>query len=135
MANVQDAMSSELKTIFKLKKTSYAEPGPVGEQECLFINVEKSTNSVRDREIIYRIQGSCVVYSTNEKLPLGYFSKCIQEAKTELTKNFHFYELEKNTRQFADKVQRDFSFVYFFKEQYDPEKGSIEEIEFTTEEY
>lgn len=127
-------MSEKLQKIFKVKKVSFDEPGPAGEQECLFVNIEHSVNSVRDQVIKQKVDGTCLMYGTNQKLTLGYFSKCIQEADTELTKGFFFYELESNARQFKDKVQRGFSFVYFFSGQYDPDKGTLNQIDFTTEE-
>lgn len=132
--DVEKELSEKLKKIFKVKKVSFDDPGPAGEQECLFIAVEKSTNSARDGVFKAMVQGTCLIFGTNLKLPFGYISKCLQEADSEDTVGLHCYDLETNTRQFKDKVQRGFSFVYFFSSQYDPEKGTLEEIDFTTQE-
>ena len=131
---VEKELSEKLLKIFKLKKVSFDDPGPAGEQECLFINIENSRPSIGDQLQKIMVQGSCAIFGTNEKLPIGYIPRCIQEANHELTKNFHFYEMETSTRRFKDKVQRGFSFIYFFRAQYDPDKGLIDEIQFTTEE-
>lgn len=131
---VENELSEKLKRIFKIKKVSFDDPGDAGEQECLFINVESAAPSVRDQSIRQKVSGACAMFGTNANLPIGYFSKCIQEADVADTKDFFFYELELNTRRFKDKVQRSFSFVYFFSSQYDPEKGTLNQIDFTTEE-
>lgn len=134
MANVEDIVSEKLQKIFRCKKVSFDDPGEAGEQECLFINVENSYNSVRDKTIKQRVVGTLTMFGTNQKLPLGYFSKCIQEANSDDTKDFFFHDFESNTKRFKDKVQRGLSFVYFFSSQYDPEKGTLNSIEFDTEE-
>lgn len=131
---VENVLSEKLKKIFRVKKVSFDDPGEAGEQECLFINVENAVNSVRDKVIKQKVVGTLTMFGTNQKLPFGYFSKCIQEADPADTKDFHFHDFETNTRRFKDKVQRGLSFVYFFSSQYDPEKGTLNEIEFTTEE-
>ena len=127
-------MSDQLKKIFKVKKVSFDEPGEAGEQDCLFINVENSINSVRDTKIKQKVDGTLTMFGTNDQLTLGYFSKCIQEAAIADKKDFHFYDFENNTKRFKDKVQRGLSFIYFFSSQYDPDKGSITSVEFNTEE-
>lgn len=129
---VEDEISEKLKRIFKIKKVSFDDPGEAQEQECLFINVEDVKGSVRDQDIKQRVSGTFVIFGTNAKLTMGYMHKCIQEADHSDTKDFFFYDGEQNTKRFKDKVQRGFSFVYFFSSQYDPEKGTLNEIEFTT---
>lgn len=132
--DVEKALSDKLKKIFKVKKVSFDDPGEAGEQECLFISVEKCNNSARDKVFKARVEGQCMMFGTNQKLPLGYFSKCLQEAEYADTKDLFCYDFESNTKRFKDKVQRGFSFVYFFSGQYDPDKGTLNQIEFTTEE-
>ena len=127
-------LSDKLKRIFKVKKVSFDEPGEAAEQECLFINIERSINSARDGIFKARVEGSCVVFGTNQKLPVGYFNRCLQESPTADTKDLFCFDFETNTKRFKDKVQRGFSFVYFFSTQYDPEQGTLDEVDFNTEE-
>lgn len=131
---VEKELSEKLQRIFKIKKTSFDDPGAAAEQECLFINIETSVPSVRDQIMKQKVMGTCTLFGTNQKLTVGYIPKCIQEANPGDTKDFFFHDMETNTRRFKDKVQRGFSFVYFFSAQYDPEKGTLDEIDFTTQE-
>lgn len=126
-------LSEKLKRIFCVKKVTFDEPGPSGEQECLFIEVESSNNVIKDGRSKAMVSGKVVMFGTAGKIPFGYFSKHIKQANVADTKDFFFYDFETNSKLFRDKVQRGFSFVYFFDSQYDPETGSMESIEFSEE--
>jgi hypothetical protein len=126
-------LKDRIQRIFKVKKVSFDEPGETQEQECIFLSIEDSKNSVSNGIFKAMVTGSAVLYSTSEKLPFGFMSKAIDSADPEDTKPFYFFDFEANTKIFRDKVQRGFSFVYFFNSQYDPEKGTITSVEFTEE--
>jgi hypothetical protein len=129
----EQELSDKLKRIFGVKKVTYDEPGQSGEQECLFIEIENSNNVIKDGRAKAMVSGKAVMFGTAGKMPFGFFSKRIAEADPDDTKDFFFYDFESNTRQHRDKVQRGFSFVYFFDSQYDPETGSITSIEISEE--
>ncbi len=122
------------KQIFGVKKVSYALPGESEEQECLFVDIEKSDNVIKDGRAIARVTGHAKMFANAEKLPFGFFSKAIYRADSSLTKNFFFFDFESNILTFANIVQRGFGFVYFFDEQYDPEKGTITSVTIEVEE-
>lgn len=129
----EDQLAEKFKKIFDVKKVSYDEPGESAEQECLFIEVENSHNVIKDDRAKAMVTGNAVIFSTAGKLPFGYFSKKIQESDPEDTRDIMFFDFESNTRRFRDKVQRGFSFIYFFDSQYNPARGSITSIEITEE--
>lgn len=122
-------MKEKLLKIFDFPKATYAEPGESQEQNCLFIEVQSSRNQVKDRKMVSRVTGQVTVYGIFERLPYGYFSKCIDKAEKELKEGFFFFDFEANTKIFQDKVQRTFNFIYFFNGQYDPNLGSITSID------
>lgn len=126
-------MEAKLKRIFKVNKVTYNEPGDSQEQDCLFVNVENALNKIKRPKATSKVTGSVVMFANNEKLPFGYFSKCISEADYDDVKDFHFSEIEDNTRRYQNIVQRGFSFVYFFSGQYDPKVGSITSVILTEE--
>lgn len=131
----EDSLQELFKKIFEVKKVSYALPSDkVPEQECLFINVENPNCMIKDGRQKARVEGQAFMFAPADKLEFGYFSKRIIKADKELTKNLAFFDIEANTQQYQNIVQRSFRFVYFFDSQYDPETGSITSVDFTLEE-
>lgn len=128
---VEDSLREKLEAIFKVKKISFNEPGESREQDCLFISIDDSRPKISDNKCRYRISGRCLIYGRNDKVKIGFFSKAISQADADLTKDFFFHDFESNTKTYGEIVQRGFSFVYFFTEQYDPDTGDLTSL--TTE--
>lgn len=122
-------LAETFQKIFMPKKVDYDMPAPdAKEQEGLFIIVEKSYNTFKDGRAIARVEGRANMVAQHEKLPFGYFSKCISRANKELTKDLFFLDLEGNSQVYRNLVLRGFSFVYLFDSQFDPAIGSIETV-------
>lgn len=130
----KNELSDKLKRIFDLKKVSFDQPSNSKEQECLFVEIEKALNSVRDGRVLSRVTGNALVWGPADKIPFGYFSKRIKQADPEDTKDLFFTDIETNVRTYQNIVQRGFSFTYFFNSQYDPATGSIDQVTLTIEE-
>lgn len=127
----EKALTEKFQKIFGLKKVRFdlpAEEAP--EQECLFIQVDQPNVTVKSKSARARVVGQATVFGSADKIPFGFFAKRIAKADAELTKDLYFFEVEQNTRQFVNIVQRSFSFVFFFNSQYDPEVGTIESVNF-----
>lgn len=122
-------LKDKLQKIFDFTKATFAEPGESQEQNVLFIEVQNAQNKVTDKVFKSRVTGQVTVFGIYERLPFGYFSKCIDKADPELKKDLFFFDFEANTKIFQDKVQRTFNFIYLFSGQYDPDLGSIDSIE------
>ena len=127
VTTVESRLTELFKKIFDFKDVSFDAPGDNREQEKLFIEVELCRTKVVDKREIARVQGKATVFANAGKLPLGYFSKCIDAHPAE-TKDLFFFEIEDNTRMYENIVQRGFSFVYLFDSQYDPDLGIINEV-------
>ncbi len=127
-------LSEKFQAIFAVKKVTYDTPGESREQGCIFIEIENSRNSFKDGKAIAMVTGNAVIFSRNEEIPFGFFSKAIAKAPAALTKDLFFFDIEANTQRFRDIVQRGFSFTYFFNSQYDPAIGSITGVDVTIEE-
>lgn len=125
-------LQSKLKTIFRLPKVSYNTPSESQEQECLFVQIDTVRTSIKDAREIARVNGKLHVYANHDKLPYGYFSKCIAEAAATDSIKFFFYDFEENSGRFLNLVERSLSFVYFFDGQYDPNVGTITSIALET---
>lgn len=128
------ALEDLFKEIFLVKKTSFNLPGESQEQDCLFIDIENSRNTIKDGKAIAMVSGNAFMFGTADKLPFGFYSKKIERADKTKTKDLFFFDIEVNTRRYQDIIQRGFSFVYFFSGQYDPEIGIINEIDLNFEE-
>lgn len=129
----ESTLEQKLKTIFEVKKVTYAEPSPMGEQECIFVEVTDSLNSIKDGRAKAKVTGTITMIGQGEKLPFGFFSKQIAKAKRELTADLFFYDFEQNTKRFQNIVQRTCGFVYFFDAAYDPDQGTITDVELTVD--
>lgn len=134
----ESSLQKNLQALFGFKKITYDQPSSdTKEQECLFIQIESAPMRFKDGEAHVLVTGRALVYAQANKLPFGFFSKAIERANftnPDLTKNFHFSELESNAKYFQNLVMRSFDFIYFFSAQYDPEHGKITEVNFTTTE-
>jgi hypothetical protein len=130
----EKTLSDKLRAIFQVDKVTYAAPGESQEQNCIFIEVVSSKNSIKDTRALAKVTGKITVFASNERLPYGYFSKAIAQADADTTKDLFFYDFELNTRIFQNVAERSVSFVYFFDSQYDPDIGTINsvDIEVTT---
>lgn len=128
-------MKEKLEKIFGFKKTTYDNPDEEAlEQECLFIRVDLARNNVKDTSIKSRVEGRLLVYGNSEKIPLTYFEQRIAAAPVDLTKDFFFSEITGNSGNYQNLAERSASFVYFYSGQYDPSKGTINEVTIACEE-
>jgi hypothetical protein len=125
----EKSLQEKFKSIFDLKKITYALPSESQEQECLFIQVDRSRNTIKDGKQIALVEGKLRVFGNSEKIPFGYFSKCIQRSSPDLTKDLFFFDFEENAGTYQNIVERSLSFIYFFNSQYDPALGTITSID------
>lgn len=127
-------LEDKFKKIFGLSKVTYDSPGESFEQGCLFVDIDNSKNTIKDGKAVAMVTGNAVIYGQSAKIPFGFFSKAIRNAEVELVKDLFFFDIETNTQRMRDIVQRGFSFVYFFRGQYDPDIGTITSINIEIEE-
>lgn len=126
-------LSDCFKKIFGFKKVRFEQPGESQEQECLFVDIDIVDSRIKDKRYIARVTGSALIYANSDKLPFGFFAKCIDKADAALKKDLFFTEIEANSKTFQNIAQRTFSFIYFVNKQFDPEKGQITSIETNVE--
>lgn len=125
-------LKAKLKKIFGFEKVTYSEPSDEEkEQEYVFVKIEKSTTSVNNGEAKGRAVGSFSVFCNSEKMPFGFFNKRIHQADPADTIDLFFYNIDQNVKYFGNLVERTVSFVYFYKMQYDPNAGEINELTLT----
>lgn len=122
------SLSAKLKRIFDIDKVSYDEPSESQEQEALFVLVEKSKNTIKEKKEIAFVQGKVLVFGSADKMPYGYFSKKIQEADAADTRDLFFYDAEENKGTFKGIAERSMSFIYLYENQYNPERGTMTSI-------
>lgn len=122
-------LASKLKKIFKVKKVTYDAPSESNEQECIFVNVVSSKNTIKDGKEIAKVEGVLTMFGSADKMPFAFFSKAIYQADSEDTKDLFFYEVDRNVLDVQNIVQRTCAFVYFYSGQYDPDLGTITSVE------
>ena len=121
-------LADTLKRIFDLDKVNFNHISETQEQECIFIEIESSKNQIKDAKVTAKVTGKIKVYGNIDKLPYGYFSKRIVEAKPADTKNLFFYNIEENAGTFVNICERSMSFIYLFEDQYNPNLGEITDL-------
>lgn len=126
----EDSLKNIFEEIFKIKKVTYDLPGETIEQDVLFITINQAKTQIKDGKELSRVEGSCFIYSQRERLKFGYLDKMIQKADPLYTKNIFFFNLDTNEKTYQNLIQRGFDFMYFYKNQYDPVKGSITSVNF-----
>lgn len=138
---IEEALEAKFKKLFEVQKVSYDHPGSTqdqdapgtNEQETLFVEVTIANSRVSDKIFRAKVTGKGHMIAQHSKLPLGYFSKCI-DAHPDDTKDVYFYDFEENSRNHHDQVTRSFSFIYFFSTQFDPNLGTITTVDIDIEE-
>ena len=128
------SLQTKLENIFDLERTTFDAPSESQEQECAFIEIDSSKNSIRDGREVAKVTGKIKVFGNSGHLPYGYFSKKISAAKVADTMGLFFYDIEMNAGVIPSMtsagtvlniVERTVSFVYLYDAQYDPEHGSL----------
>ncbi len=120
-------LASKLKKIFEYGVVKFDQPGESKEQDRIFCEIDKAHTHFKDGIVYSKVEGKISVFAQNDKLPFGYFSKCIENHPDD-TKDLFFYDFEDNTRLYENIVQRTLSFVYFFNGQHDPALGTLTSV-------
>lgn len=123
-----------LERVFQFKKTTYDAPSDAHEQECLFIRIQDANCKIKDARQLAKVRGSLWCFAQNDKLPFGYFMKCISEASATDQAKFIFSKIDESVEVTNNIVRRSVDFVFFFEAQYDPEIGQISTVEIDVEE-
>ena len=133
-------LKKRLEKIFGFAKTTYDAPSEAFEQDTLFITVASSVARTGSGKATATVTGFLTVYSKKDSLPYGYFNKRIGQAQKEnpeLTKPLFFFDMDTDVAnspaRLIDIAERRVSFKFQFSEQYDPEQGSLTEVNFCNE--
>ncbi len=123
---LESILAEKLRQIFQVDRVTFDAPSESAEQNTLFVQVEKAHSNITAKTHIARVNGRITMFSTAEALPYGFFAKQIEDAKDKA--DFFFYDFDQSTQHSVNLVERSVSFVFFFKGQYDPEVGIINDI-------
>ena len=124
-------LETELKNIFGFKKVSFAQPPESNEQDILFVNITACKYRPSETSISGRITGKMIIYSTQDKMPFGFIIKKLHISTVD-DKDLFFYNIEENVNYGGaiGLVERSCDFIYFYKEQFNPNRGEITEVNF-----
>lgn len=121
-------LTQQLTNIFGFDKVTFDRPGESQEQEAVFIEVETANCKIKDGKQIAKVTGKLHVFASLDKLPYGYFTKRIAEAKADDVKGLFFFNFEENRGTYRNITERSMSFLYLFDSQYDPAIGIINQV-------
>jgi hypothetical protein len=126
-------LEEKLTRIFKLKRVEFSPPSESQEQGILFVQIDRANSKVRDTEYYARVTGRLSAFADAEKMPHGYFARCIAKAEPADTKDFFFSEIDESAGTIKEIDVRTASFTFIFSSQFDPDQGTINSINLDTE--
>lgn len=124
----EKTLVAQLKRIFEFDKVTFDQPSESQEQEAIFIDVKSAHSRVKDAREIAKVTGTLRVFAQLDKLPFGYFSKCIDKADPADKRGLFFFNFEENKGTYRNIVERSMEFLYLFDSQYDPALGTLTEV-------
>lgn len=125
---IEKALKEKLERIFGIEKVSFDQPGESFEQKTLFVEIGTCRSSIKTGRHVARVSGRLLFSAPATQVPLGFFSKRIAEALLSDTVDFFFFEFEENANRYQNLVERSLSFVFFYNEQYNPEVGTMSQL-------
>lgn len=126
----EKVLKDRLERIFKLGKVTYDQPSDSKEQEAIFVDVKTSASKLIDARQIAKVEGQLICFANAEKMPFGYFAKCISSADPSDTKSL-FFGPEQNIGVIGNIAERKLDFTFLFDSQYDPAIGTITSVNLT----
>ena len=127
---MEKILTSKLVKIFGIRKVTLSAPGDDKEQDVLFVSLERNKSNISKGRISFRMEGVLSVFSQNEKLPMGFFHKKIDQARASDKKEFFFHSFDENNQYGIQNLcERKVSFTFVSSAQYDPDKGQITQLE------
>lgn len=130
----KEELKEKFKDIFGIEKVTYDSVSESQEQGCLFVVIERSKNTIKEGKAVAMVYGSASIFAPTGKIPYGFFSKSINSASNELTRDLFFTDIESSNQGMRDLIELGFSFVYLYRGQYDPDIGELTSINLTIEE-
>ncbi len=131
-------LQTRLQKIFQMGKTTYLAPSNEFEQNTLFVEVlhaRPRVNSAMGGRETAKVEGTLTVFSQDNVMPFGFITKAIERADPSQTAPFLFHDIDVDLASSPARAQniheRRTSFVFLYDSQFDPNKGSLTEIEFT----
>lgn len=125
-------LTERLKNIFEIKKVSFDEPSDSYEQDVLFVSVSNSRERVSKDKVTARVDGILRIYTRNDKLLYGFFTKAIERAKASDKDNLFFFgeqDVQSSPARMINLQERIINFNFLFSTQYDPDKGELTSLE------
>lgn len=123
-------LERRLKGIFDVKRVRFEAPSESREQDTLFVEIDESRTAVTAGRESARVSGTLTMFSQREKLPYGYFSKCIERSASDLTRPLIFSLAEANEETFQNLTTRSLGFTFLYSAQYDPNHGELTQVHF-----
>jgi hypothetical protein len=124
------SLKAKIKKIFDLDKVTYDSPSESHEQEGVFIEVENARTNIRDKKCIAKVTGKLRIFAQGDKMPFTYFMQKIDAADPDDKKDIFFFDFI-SAGKLMNLDERTISFVFFFNSQYNPNLGTINEVNIT----
>jgi hypothetical protein len=130
-------LERRLKLIFGFKKVTFNAPSDDAlgtfEQDTAFVEITDCRSSAGFGGARAKVECTLRTFTQDDKMPYGFLTKQIQQAKPELTAPLFFYEIDTNIASSPARIQniheRRTRFQFLYSEQYDPDQGELTSLE------
>ncbi len=126
-------LQDKLSKIFGMP-VSYNAPSESYEQDTMFVEIQEAFCRTTQGKQIAKVMGNLAIYSQNDKFPFGFINKRVQQADFQLTKNLFLFDVDtvalNSPAQLVNVAERRARFVYLYSAQYDPNQGTLTNVEF-----
>ncbi len=127
----KNALKADLKTIFKVPRVDVGRAVETCiEQGILCVDVENVRTYAQDGQAVARVSGYVGIRAAEKENKSGYLIKKINEAPELILSRFWFGVREENAAFSPAELElkgHKIRFTYFYKEEYNPAPGPLEE--------
>ena len=128
-------LESKLSEIFGVKKVTFDAFSESYAQDTLFVEVQDVSNQRASKgRASAKVTGQLVIFTQDNKMPYGFFSKRLSTAPLSASKDLFFFDMDREALNSPARLQniseRRASFVFLFSTAYNPSKGEITSVEF-----
>jgi hypothetical protein len=134
MSKIESTLQEKIKKIFDLKSVSFDSPSESQEQEKAFIEVEETNVKVVDKIQTARVTGVITIFAHSGKMPMDYLATKLALARAEDKANLSFFDIGLSKGRLQNIDERTVRFVYFYSGQYDPNLGTLNDVDITVNE-
>lgn len=130
---MRENLEACLLNIFGVKKIKFMTAVYGQEQDCIYCDIEKSVQTIRDNKENVVVNGKISIYGTDKKNTSGFLHKKIYQMTPEMSRKFWFSpnEIVDEISNFEDMLKvYSVNFIFYYSGQFNLIKDDIASVDF-----